>query len=939
MPELRIPLSTYRVQLNRAFTFNDARALVPYLARLGITDFYSSPILKARKGSNHGYDVADPARLNPELGSEADFSALAEELKKHDMGWLLDTVPNHLAASPENPYWMDLLENGRQSLYADFFDIDWTGRPGSPQGKILLPVLGRPYPKALAGGELKLELEHEGLFLRYHDFRLPVGLKSAVNVLSHDIDRTGHERVASAALQGLIDLIRQLPARRETDPGKRRELARRRNEVKEEVWRTVRDSPALTEFVRENIGTINGGNRKLLDALIRKQAYHLTSWKAAHDRINYRRFFDVNELIGIREEDIGAFELMQSLTLRLIKENKITGLRIDHIDGLYDPLHYLLRFRNYLAPEPSSREFYVVVEKILEGDETFPAEWPVYGTTGYDFLNRLNAIFIDPDGLNRLGQIYIKFTGLAGSFAGVAYEKKRMVLRRLFTGEIAALGRRLAGLAGTIFGKHIPPREVTLALIDFTAGLPVYRTYIHSLSISHADRYYLEQAYSAAMARSSDKNSEYLDLLKRAFQSDFPASVGADIQYEWLHTVMRWQQLTGAAMAKGFEDTALYNYNRLISINDVGACPGETKTGPAELHAKNGLRQTHFPHTMNATATHDTKRGEDVRARINVLSEIPGEWEERLNCWRQLNEPGKTRPGRRLFPDPNTGLFFYQTLLGAYPLSGDELPAFRKRIKEYMIKAVREAKAHTSWTAPDEGYEKGLLGFIDAALDESVSAGFLDDFRNFEEKVAFFGAINSLSQLLIKIASPGNPDFYQGTEFWDLSLVDPDNRRPVDFGTRRKTLEEIIRRDAADQDGLISELVSTWPDGRIKLYVTWKALNFRRDHPGVFRDGAYRPLEAAGERSQNVFAFMRRDNSGPHVIAAAPRLTAGITQAGRFPLGETTWHDSGLLLPEDSPPEWRDVLTGNILRVQNSRELPLARIFHRLPVALLESQL
>jgi (1->4)-alpha-D-glucan 1-alpha-D-glucosylmutase len=772
---LRIPAASYRLQFNKNFRFEDARSLAPYLSRLGISDVYASPIFQARAGSSHGYDVTDPTRLNPELGSEKDFDALVETLKQYDMGLLLDIVPNHMAASPENPWWRDVTENGRDSRFARFFDLNW-----------------------LDFGEAK--------------------------------------------------------------------------------------------------DTVKG----------------------------YRRFFDIGDMAGVRVEDLQVFDAIHSYILQLIKEGKVTGLRIDHIDGLYDPLEYLRRLQQRISSADKNPGFYIVVEKILSGNETLPADWPVYGTTGYDFSKTLNNLFVDSDGIEKLNRMYFQAIGTYTSFHDLVYEKKKLVMEELFREEITGLGCYLARLSG---GLNVD--EAVRAVTELTACLPVYRTYIHNMEVSTADRAYVESAEKGAIERKPGIKAA-LDLLRRVLLLDLPPDLAPQSQNERLNFIMRWQQFTGAVMAKGFEDTALYNYNCLISFNEVGGSPDTPGLSAEDYHKWNLSRAKCWPHALNATSTHDTKRSEDVRARINVLSEIPDEWEEHLNKWREWNGHNKLKSGGLEYPEPNTELLLYQTLIGAWPLLAEEVTGFKERLKTYMIKAVREAKAATSWIKVNREYEDALLGFTDSIFENSTDNTFLHDFIRFQAKIAFYGALNSLSQVLLKITTPGVPDFYQGTELWDFSLVDPDNRRPIDFVKRQNLLNSMILEKPT-----VDEMLASWQDGRIKLYVTFKTLDCRREYSSLFQKGEYIPLRVAGKRQECVCTFARRYGNRWALIAV-PRFFTKLSKPGEFPLGRTAWQDDSILLPRKSPQRWDNVFTHETIEIPaTGKAMNLADVFRTFPLALL----
>jgi (1->4)-alpha-D-glucan 1-alpha-D-glucosylmutase len=939
MFDRRMPVATYRVQFNQQFRFEDARELVPYLHRLGISDLYASPILKARRGSTHGYDVVDPSRLNPELGSEADFNALSQKLKRYEMGLILDIVPNHMAASPENPWWLDLLENGLCSPHAAFFDIDWN----AAENKVILPVLSSPYQPALENGQFTLILDDAGLFVQYQDYRLPLDIRSYRLVLSHRRDileaALGLSHPDLEPLFQLINTLEHLPSCTSLAPSQAGRRYHERQAAKE-AFRLVSRVPQVKTWLLGNIALFNS-SQELMHRLLEQQAYQLGFWQTALEHLNYRRFFDISDLIGLRVEESDVFEASHSLILRLVKEGRVTGLRIDHIDGLRDPAQYLSRLQRHVAPETEEagglRHFYIVVEKILARDEVLPPDWPVFGTTGYDFTNTLNALFVDSKGAGALDEIYHRFTGSQTAFSDVVYEKKKQVIAELFPGEMQALGRHLASL--TFQGKgtvKLSAEELTEALGEVTTCLPVYRTYTRTLEVSPRDRLYLKQAVAEAKRRRPNIKTTAVNFLQRILTLDFPHHVTAEEKESWLHFVLRWQQLTGAIMAKGFEDTALYGYSRLLSLNEVGGDPDSSGLSIDDFHRLNLMRLEHWPHTMNTTSTHDTKRNQDVRARINVLSEIPEEWEAHLSRWHHWNEAKKTRVNGILVPEPNTEMLLYQTLVGTWPLHEEEVPEFRERLKAYLVKAAREAKVNTNWLSPNLDYEAALIMFLESILEDSRANRFLRDFLPFAQQIAYYGMLNSLAQVLLKTTCPGAPDFYQGAELWDFSLVDPDNRRPVDFRKRKKLLDELMRKETSGSPALVAYLRENWRDGRLKMYLTYKALNARILCKAVFQDGQYLPLKVAGSKEGHMVSFARHKD-GIWVLVATPRLLTKLVVPGTFPLGKQVWGDDLLLLPNEAPESWRNVLTGESLKVSTAgkRGLPLSDVLSSFPVALL----
>ncbi len=958
MPSFRVPVATYRIQFSLTFRFTDARELVPYLHELGVTDLYASPRFKARKGSSHGYDVADPLRVNSELGTEEEFDELVERLRQYGMGLILDIVPNHMAASPENPWWMDVLENGESSRYASYFDIDWhpatTKAAFLQENKILLPMLGSLFGSALENQELVLKLDERGFFVSYYEARLPLDPKSYQAILQDALDRSREASDPSPqAIDGLsvlLERIDRLPDRFSKRPEDVETRRREKEEIKQSLWHAYQSDSDVRRILEQTLNALNGtrGEQRSfdrLDQLLAEQAYRLACWKIAAEEISYRRFFDISDLVGLRLEESEVFEARHALIVQLVKEGKVTGLRVDHIDGLYDPLGYLRQLQAAVAAPPAESPerpaFYIVVEKVLGGDEPLPRDWPICGTTGYDFLNAVNGVFIEPQGLLALEADYTRFTGCADTFADVCYTRNKQVIEQLFQGEVKALAHRLGRLAAQDrHARDLPLSELTQALVEVTACLPVYRTYIRDFDVSSRDRLYVERALKRVRQRTSREqvSSSTLDFLRCTLLLDPPYYISDDQKQEWLSFVMRWQQFAGPVMAKGLEDTAYYVHNSLLSLNEVGGDPLRQNL-PFDLeafHLFNQERPAHWRYTLNATSTHDTKRSEDVRARINVLSELPEQWEGCLRRWSRWNLAKKQVVRGQPVPDSSEEVHLYQSMLGAWPLEEDEEPSFKERLQAYMIKAVREAKVHTSWMSPNVEYENALNQFLESILEASGTNRFLQDFKIFQETVAHFGAFNSLSEVLLKIASPGVPDFYQGTELWNFSLVDPDSRRPVDFRQRARLLDELRRQE---HDGLLElarHLARHWRDGRIKLYATWKALQFRRIHEECFLEGDYIPLYAAGKRIENVCAFLRRKGDC-WALVAAPRLMTKLMKPGALPLGQEVWGTSTLPLPMEAPRNWTNVFTAETIKVVGEQKKPalrLHRIFQSFPVAL-----
>jgi len=921
---MRIPIATYRLQFSPAFGFNQARQRLDYLEELGISDLYASPVFKARKGSTHGYDVVDHNALNPELGSGEEFSALTAEVRRRKMGWLQDIVPNHMAVDGDNRLLLDVLENGPASRNTRLFDIDWSQPYGTRRPKVLLPLLGRFFGRTLEEGELHLEYGEQGFAIRYYQLRIPLRVDSyretLESCLRHLQRRLGEEHPDAVQLRSLIYMLGTL--RFDTDQDIRFEQTAL---LKKNLWNLHAKSAELRKTLRKVLKEFNGRKGRpesfnRLDSLLADQWFRLAFWKVATEEINYRRFFCINELISLRMEHPDAFALVHRLPLRLLGEERLSGLRVDHIDGLYDPHAYLEQLRA-LAPDA-----YLVVEKILAPHEDLP-EWPVQGTTGYDFLNVLNSVFCQRANEKAMTGIYARFVRQSPDLPEMVVEKKRLILDRHMAGDVANLVRRLRRLARRYrYGSDLTRHGLTRALSEIMVRLPVYRTYLAAGEISQADLDRLGQALQQAQEENPGLVNE-IDFIGKVLRQDFDAFLEPGVRSGWLRFVMRFQQFTGPLTAKGFEDTLLYVYNRLLSLNEVGGTPDRFGLEVEEFHNFCRQRRRDWPHSMNATSTHDTKRGEDVRARINVLSEIPQRWRQAVQEWSRLNRPLKKSLGRRKVPDRNDEYFLYQTLVGAWPAMPEEVPAFGDRLCDYLVKAVREAKVHTAWIKPDQAYEEAFTAFARELLDPKHP--FLEHFLPFQREIAFFGMLNSLAQTLVKITAPGIPDFYQGCELWDLNLVDPDNRRPVDFDWRSTALREVKKGFRRDPEGLPEELLDKWEDGRVKLFLICRALEVRRRFHVLFDEGDYRLITAEGARGDRILAFARTRGTSV-AVTVVPRFPTALVEAVRSPLGPGVWGDTRLELP---PAEWKEAITGRPLGRRDS--VPVSEVLSGFPVALL----
>ncbi len=929
---MKIPLSLYRLQFNEKFTFKDAQDIISYLFELGISDVYASPIFKTKKGSMHGYDVADPLKLNPDIGTRTDFENLMNSVASFGLGWLQDIVPNHMAFDSRNILLMDLLENGPDVLPLHYFDIEWNHSYESIRGRLLAPLLGDVYSQCLERGEISLRYDRNGFSLWYYDHRFPLRIETYATVLTHDLqklhNKLGKTHTGIIKLMGVLYAIKNLPAAHEIEIRKAQVSF-----TKAVLWELYTNENAIKEFIDENIKEFNGVNGKpetfaLIDALHSEQIFKLSYWKVANEELNYRRFFTINDLISVRVEDEQVFRATHELIFEMVNQGLLSGLRVDHIDGLYDPHTYLERLRQ------GGPELYIVVEKILGYDEALPAVWPIQGTTGYDFTNYVNGLFVNLHQSRKIDHLYSTLIGNKIPYELLLSDKKRLMISKYLAGDID----NIALLIKRVSSKDRKGTDITMyglrrALVELMTFFPVYRSYINRETFSIEDRMYLQGAITSAKRANPGLRREF-DFIERFLLLQHESYASEEERKLWVDVVMRFQQFTGPLMAKGFEDTLLYNYNRLISLNEVGGWPQKFGIPPNIFHNFNSRRMHYWPNTINSTSTHDSKRGEDVRARINVLSELSDEWEHIVKKWMQLNRSLKSDSNDGQIPDENDEYFLYQTLIGSYPLYEKDYEMFVNRIQEYMLKVIREAKVHTEWIFPESNYENGVQNFINKLLDKNKSSAFFEDFKSLQNKVAWHGMLNSLSQCLLKMTSPGLPDFYQGTELWDLNLVDPDNRNVVDFKTRRKKVSEIKNFQEYEFPGRIRELIDNWKDGRIKIFLIMRILHCRNKYPELFRDGAYIPLTADGEFRENLVAFARM-HLQRWAIIVVPRLTVSIVKEGELPI-EEAWSDTEIHLPDNTPSEWYDVITGEKIYAKNT--ISLRKLFTVFPAVTLINQ-
>lgn len=1095
--------STYRLQFNAQFTFRDATELIPYLHRLGVTHVYSSPYFVAQPGSPHGYDVCRHDQLNPEIGTAEDYAAFVAALRAHDIGQVLDVVPNHMAASSANPWWMDVLENGLSSPFAHFFDIDWQPVKDELAGKVLLPILGEQYGSALEAGQLLVGLVDGGFVLHYFDHVLPIGPKTSMSILNHRLEELqtalGDSSDGFIEYQSILTALQHLPPASARSPEAMVERQREKEVVRRRLRRLSADEPVVAEFLDRNVAEFNGtpGDPQSfdrLDELLRSQVYRLCHWRSASDEVNYRRFFDINGLAAICVEAADVFERTHRLVMQLLARGDVDGLRIDHIDGLLDPSRYLWRLQwAYLAelawqvfaaksgaslpnalpeapvlaiaaddaarpltllngeagvetmpppqvagsigavvleqegdernsrtailetapvptswsdlrphvmrslcdrlrlpypdrallelgqsPMPSEQDatkpvpdendvylrsftsafelpLYVVVEKILGPDEPLPDAWPVAGTSGYDFLQLANGLLVDPQGFRDLTRCYERFVNEKVEFSEVSYACKVLILRFSMSSELQMLAHRL----NRISEDHRRSRDFTLnmlrlALRETLASFPVYRTYAGPAGVSERDRRFVNQAIARAKRRSPVADTAIFDFLRGVLLLEHPDSI-SDEARNWRELFAgRFQQVTSPVMAKGVEDTAFYLYCPLASVNEVGSHPDVAPVSIESFHQENVQRLRQFPTAMLATSTHDTKRSEDVRARINVLAEMPHLWRKTCNYWLRLNRRWHREVDGLPAPSRGDEYLFYQTLVGFWPAtrpSDEEHAELIARLQAYMEKSTREAKARTSWVNPNADYDEAVREFVAKVLQRRKDNRFLAVFEQFHEEVLDWGLYTALSQVALKMMSPGVPDLYQGQDLWDFSLVDPDNRRPVDYALRRQLLGELqaeVQAGAAHQQELARRLASSPRDPRLKLYVTWRLLELRRRLARLFAEGQYVPLAVTGANAKHVCAFtwqLPEDHSSEQVVVVVPRLLAQLATTGLPTDGEPvgpralwtadTWGDTQVEFMIPTGHRLRNLFSGVELTARPA--IRVDALFGEFPIAVMTS--
>ncbi|MHC2991956.1 hypothetical protein OB13_10285 [Pontibacter sp. HJ8] len=901
-----IPSSTYRLQISPKFKLQEVKQLIPYLKALGISTVYAAPFFPARPGSEHGYDVVDPHQISPEVGTLDELQEIAQELKQQGMGWLQDIVPNHMAFHPHNGWLMDVLEKGQKSRFYTFFDINF-GHPDFG-GKLMVPFLGEALEEVVKQKQLKLSLEEDGFRINYFDNAYPLSLDSYEDLVQQMKSRLHHEEAAAALEQQSQQIL----------------LATTTDTVNTESWRAcknglhaaIQQQPELKQAMTQVLESINEDPNAMLK-LLDQQYYKLCHWQVTEQKINYRRFFTVNDLICLAMEREEVFHHYHQFIKELCVRQLVQGLRVDHVDGLFDPDTYLERLRQLAGDE-----VYLVVEKILEGEENMPEYWPIEGNSGYDFLAWISNLYTDAEGERKLTRLYRRLVpDAATDYEKLVYEKKHFILEHYMQGELQNLLRLLRDTE--LLLPDIKEQQWHLALSALLASFPVYRIYGHTFPLPPAAMEIVDEAFKIAARRAPEAKAQ-LQHLRSLFESDDQDT--EERRRHKLYFVMRSQQFTGPLAAKGVEDTTFYNYNRLLSLNEVGNSPDVFNIPRRDFHELMQYRLQTYPHSINATATHDTKRGEGSRMRLEVLSELPDEWEKYVTEWMELAQQHTTPD----VPTANDLYFILQTLVGVMPIDGTVDDTLVERLQEYLVKAFREAKVNTNWSEPNEPYEEACKNLVQKLLqeDEAFRASFLP----FLKKAAHFGWIYSLCQTLLKTTCPGVPDVYQGCELWDFSLVDPDNRRPVDYALRHRMLQDIKAQEQQDSAALLRQLLQEPEDGKVKLYLLYKVLNLRQELKPLFDKGNYIPVILSGKHRNHAIAFARQ-HEGAWCLVVVPRLLTRLASEEELPLGEQVWEDTVLLLPPDAPQQWQN-LFGNT-PVQGKQEIPLSTLFGSFPVALL----
>ncbi len=977
------PRGTYRLQFHQEFPLSAASEIVPYLSRLGISHIYASPVWTSTTGSTHGYDVVDYARIDEDLGGRQAFDDLTAVLDAHGMSLVLDMVPNHMGiGGGENAWWQDVLENGQASSYATFFDIDWLPLKFELQNQVLLPFLGDQFGNVLERGEFRLVFDGGAFSIDYFGTPFPIAPPTYPRILRPVLDQVREsyepDELAFLELESIVASFERLPSNDERDGARLEERRREQTIAKRRLAASIESEPQMRAALERTLERLQGvvgdpASFDELEAILDAQSYRLAYWRVAAEEINYRRFFAIDELAAICQEVPEVFAASHALLLELLGSGQVSGVRIDHPDGLWDPDGYLhaLQAAGFLSrlhalaaarrangvdettwrdwqPElqavwsnrPTAAPLYVVVEKILELGEQLPETWPVAGTVGYEFASNLTGLFIRSSSRRSFDAAYRRFIGSLPNLSDLEYEQKKRVMEVALVSEVNVLARALDRLTE----QNRRTRDYTLnslrdALREIIACFPVYRTYLTGGETppTQQERASIDQAVDDARHRNPELDPGVFEFIREMLQLRFPETATEDERIAACRFVMKFQQLTGPVMAKGVEDTVFYRYNRLLSVNEVGSNPARFGVSVEEFHRVARAQVERWPSGMLATSTHDTKRSEDVRTRISALSELPREWQAAVGRWSRLNRRHTTRLHEHPAPDRNDEYHFYQTLVGIWPMDEGQPDAdFRDRLTGYMVKAAREAKVHTSWLNPEATYETALTSFVSAALDPKKSQAFLDDVRGFMPAVMRIGAFSSLSQQLLKLTAPGVPDIYQGTELWNLSLVDPDNRRPVDYAQRQHWLDELM--GAQPSSAYVTELLQDLPSGRIKLFLTAMALAHRSAHAELYARADYEPLQTRGPLGNNVVAF-RRSLGEEVIVVVVPRLVGEVLgDHWDAPIGEV-WRGTEVLLDRrTASSRYTNVFTGDEIELVGTGDattLPVDAALEHFPVALL----
>ncbi|MDF9797216.1 (1-_4)-alpha-D-glucan 1-alpha-D-glucosylmutase [Catalinimonas alkaloidigena] len=911
-----LPRATYRVQLHKDFNFQQLKEIIPYLDRLGISTIYAAPFFTANPGSMHGYDVLNPLEINPEIGTIDEFKAIGRELKARNMDWLQDIVPNHMALSSNNPWIYDILEKGPHSYYYRFFDINWHYHEEEFFGKLMLPTLGAPLQEVLEAGEIQLKFDTQGFSINYYDHSFPLCMRSYAYLLSQVSELVSKQSEDEVMTKAYFSLAKSVEEFINTLPEEGKKVDGWEN-YKHKLISLSQKYQAVEEALQSITRDVNSKS-VMLSNLLNEQYFRLCHWKITEEKINYRRFFTVNDLICLNMQDQQVFDEYHQLIKRLMDEELIQGLRVDHVDGLLDPTSYLERLRSLVGDDA-----YIVVEKILEGNELMPAYWPIEGSSGYDYLALSNQVFTNKEGGHALLSQYQK--SIADTdYERLVYQNKSFILNKRMYGELDNLFRLMQHL-DIIPARDTVKDETKLkeALGHFLIAFPVYRIYDRKLPFSDEALKLLKSTFETAEDHAPELGI-YFQRLRDIFNGvdDRDAKSNSDK----LYFNMRSQQFTGPLAAKGVEDTTFYQYFPLISHNEVGDTPAHLGMKVEEFHT---LIHSRDLRTMNTTATHDTKRGEDTRMRINVVSEIPEVWHTKVDNWRKLNEEFLSKEAGSRLPDKNDEYFLYQTLVGTYPFHiSPEADEYPQRLEAYLQKALREAKVHTNWANPNEDYENALLDFAKQIMKNDA---FMQDFTSFAKDIALSGAVNSMGQTLLRLTAPGVADTYQGTEYWDLSMVDPDNRRPVNYQEREASFKALEAKWQVQAESLLDELCDDLLHPNIKLFTMYQALNARKQYRPIFDEGKYEAVEVSEAHKNQLLAFRRVTGQG-EALVLIPLNTRGLPTKNHLPIGTDCWKDSTLHMG-DAQGEWHHLFTNKKMILHEHASV--AEILANFPVALL----